>query len=406
MGRFSSKESPREQKALSEFNEKAFFGELELGRSWVEPSNRKELFHRYFNWRVLTHDLDHTHYMNVLCADYSYEQKAWFAFCFGMTYRTPQSFAYTETFLTPNHVTDEWHQANWKRTTYGTDARYNKGHFYDQTKSVKEWLNGKTFEQKINSIIVYDNQKENFTALYNEILTLYKYGRMTGWLTMQALHDLLHLPIDPEDIMLDGFSPNNDSSLGSIWNGLCALENIPEKMVGKYGNYSVNASDVAWSKELLMSHTRDAEIYSGFKIDSFRCESIWCQYKRLFGAEGSKEYPGHASGDATSRYMYYRDNWSEIDWSKFRTAIRQQPGIIKGKTFVDWFNGVFGKTGLMMNMHELYSDMPNGYDIMKINPNEFVVKEIWEDDGLIVPVSYSLKEDLKTTPKYYENFSN
>lgn len=369
---------------------------------WKSSENRKELFRRYYKWRVMTHDLDHTHYMNILCKDYDWEQKAWFAFCFGMTYRTPQSFAYTETFKSIYDVTEEWHVANWKRTTYGTDARYNKGHFFNQVSSIKNWLAGKTFKQKIESIIVFDNQKENFWALYKEILTLYKFGRMTGWLTMQALHDLLQLPIDPEDIMLDGFSPNNDSSLQSIWNGLCAYTSQPEKMVGKYGNYTCTENDVAWAKEALIEYTQEAETIGGFKIDSFRRESIWCQYKRLFGEEGSKEYPGHASGDATSRYLYYRENWSEIDWSKFRQALRSQPGNVKGMTFVDWLNSVFGITGCMMNLHELYPDMPNVWELMNLEPAKFKVKEIWEDDGLVVPVSSDFKVDILTADKWYK----
>jgi hypothetical protein len=406
MGRFSSKESVEETNAIGNLNYLKAFEEVDIGKRWIEPENRKELFNRYFRWRVLSHDLDHTHYMSKFCENYSFEQKAWYAFCFGMTYRTPQAFAYTETFETPFHVTEEWHAANWQRTTYGTDARYNKGHFVKQTDSVKQWLNGKTFEQKFNSILVYDNERQNFWALYKEVLSLYKYGRMTGWLTMQALYDLLKLKIDPGDIMLDGYSPSNDSSLGSIWNGLCALENKPNMMVGKYGNYTPSDKDVQWSKELLLEHTKEAERYSGFKIDSFRCESIWCQYKRLFNEGVSKEYPGHASGDATSRYMYYRENWQEIDWSSFRQALREQPGVIKGMTFVDWFNGLFGKTGILMNMHELYDDMPNGYKLLNIDPMKYKVKEIWTDDGLDVPTTYNFKQDLIESPKYYENIIN
>jgi len=405
MARFSSKLSPNIQAAVNEIN---MYGSNDFV-DWRSPDLREELFNRYFKWRILSHDLDHTHYMNVLCEDYSFEQKAWFAFAFGMTYRTPQAFSYTETFpdfhATSLDEIEKWHTENWKRTTYGTDARYNKGHFHKQCTSIKEWLKGKTFQQKLDGILVHDTQRKNFWALYNEVLSLYKYGRMTGWLTMQALHDLLHLPIDPEDIMLDGFSPNNDSSLQSIWNGLCALTNQPEKMVGKYGTHTCDEKDVSWGKEALMHYTNLAEEFSGFKIDSFRKESIWCQYKRLFGEEMSKEYGGHASGDATSRYLYYREHWPEIDWSKFRRSLREQPGIIKGMTFVDWYNQVFGATGLMMNMHELYSDMPNAYIIIDDDPNKYKVREIWEDDGLEVPFVDSSNStfinDLKTTPKYY-----
>lgn len=297
MARFSSKGNVDITRCINTLAFKGIDARESYG-DWKEPNLRKELFNRYFKWRVTVNDLDHTHYMNVLCKDYDYEQKAWFAFTFGMTYRTPQSFAYTETF--PDfHAIDmdeleKWHAENWKRTTYGTDARYNKGHFVRQVQSLKDWVGGKTFKEKFDSVLVGNSQRENFWLLYREVLTLYKFGRMTGWLTMQALYDLLGLPIDPDDIMLDGYSPNNDSSLQSIWNGLCAYENRHDMMVGKYGSYSVTDRDTQWAKESLLEYTSLAEEFSGFKIDSFRKESIWCQYKRLFGDDGSKEYPGHA----------------------------------------------------------------------------------------------------------------
>lgn len=407
MARFSSKLSPELEAAV---NYRQINQSIAITNEWKEPERRQELFNRYFKWRVVSHDLDHTHYMSVMTKDYDFEQKAWFAFTFGMTYRTPQSFAYTETFkdfhATSLDEIEVWHAANWKRTTYGTDARYNKGHFHSQCKSLKAWLNGKTFKQKFDSILVHDTQRKNFYALYAEVMSLYKFGRMTGWLTMQSLYDLLQLPIDPEDIMLDGFSPNNDSSMQSIWNGLCALTLQPEKMLGKYGAYQCTDKDVAWGKEMLMHFTQEAQKSAGFKIDSFRCESIYCQWKRLWGSELSKEYPGHASGDATSRYMYYRDNWPEIDWSNFRESLRQQPGIIKGMTFVDYFNQVFGATGVMMNMHEMFPDMPNGYLALDIDPNKYKVREIWTDDNLSVPTvditASTYLSDIKTTPHYYE----
>lgn len=406
MSRFSNKLTPDAEQAFGEYNFKTLFEGYEIPVDYRLPENRKELFFRYFKWRVTTHDLDHTHYMNILCRDYDYEQKAWFAMTFGMTYRTPQCFAYTETFPDFHAIKmeelKEWHDKNWKRTTYGTDARYNKGHFYSQVYSVKVWLGGKTFKQKFDSILVHDNENKNFWALYNEILGLYKFGRMTGWLTLQALHDLLHLPIDPNEIMLTGFSPNNDSSLQSIWNGLCALENKHNMMVGKYGDYVVTASDTSRAAEMLLEYTSQAEQYAGFKIDSFRKESIWCQYKRMFNEDCSKEYPGHASGDATSRYMYYRDNWPEIDWSKFREALRTQPGYVKGMTFVPWMNGVFSKTGLLMNMSEMYSDMPNAYEVMNINRSTYLVKEIWTDDNLPVPTEVCFNTDLSNTPSWYK----
>ena len=366
---------------------------------WRDPELRSELFNRYAKWRTLTHDLDHSYYSRVLCDGYDYEQKAWFAFAFGQTYRTPQAFVYSETFPrleTTAKELEEWNKENWERTTYGTDARYNKGFFAKQSISVLEWLGGDSFEKKLSGILVHDTQKENFYALYKEVTSLYKYGRMTGWLTMQGLHDVLDLPIDPEQIMLDGYNPNKDSSLKSIWNGLMMYHNTPEKCVGgKYGEYTVTQHDTDWADEELLKLTSMAESTGGFKMDSFKKESIWCQFKRLFREENSVEYPGHASGDAASRYPYYKNKFPEYDWHKFRKALREQPSMMAGKNFVDWHNGIFGKTGGMLNMHEMFDDMDNMYELMEMPEDFAIIPELWTDDGLPAPSILSKPSTLE-----------
>ena len=386
MSRFSSKVTPEVEGYYQNFARNKHLQKVD----WRDPSLREELFNRSAKWRVLVHDLDHSHYCKVLTEDYDYEQKAWFAFAFGQTYRTPQAFVFAEQFPrleTTDKELEEWNNNNWRRCTYGTDARYNKGHFAQQSQSVLNWLDGKTFEQKFDDILVYDTARENFYALYKEVLTLYKYGRMTGWLTMQCLYDVLNLPIDPDQIMLDGFNPNNDSSLKSIWNGLMMWQNTPEKCVGKqYGSgYEITDKDSDWADEELMRITNQAEDIGNFKMDSFKKESIWCQYKRLFREEGSVEYPGHASGDATSRYKYYPKQFPEINWYKFRKALREQPSLVAGKDFVDWHNGIFGKTGLLLNIHEMYDDMDNAFELMGMPEDYAVLPEIWTDDNLNPP---------------------
>ena len=133
----------------------------------------------------------------------------------------------------------------------------------------------------------------------------------------------------------------------------------------------------------MVHYTKEAEKKYNFETDSFRRESIWCQYKRLFNENESKEYPGHASSDATSRYLYYREFWPEIDWSSFRKSLREQPGIVAGMTYVKPFNAVFGELGLLMNMHEMFPDhFLDAYKILEINPDSLKVKEIWSDDNL------------------------
>jgi hypothetical protein len=171
----------------------------------------------------------------------------------------------------------------------------------------------------------------------------------------------------------------------SIWNGLCALENVPGKMVGKYGEYKPTAKDIEWFQGTVHDYCEQGQVYLGKKVDSFRCETIWCMYKRLFNEKASKEYAGHSSGDHAQWYLYYAENWPEIDWSKYREAARSLPGKTQGKQIVPWHNAIFGRTGMMINMNDCFEDMPDVHSVLGLDPNEGLLGEFWQHDNLLVP---------------------
>ena len=349
------------------------------------PENRYELFSKYYRWRITHKDLDQTHYIQEVTKNYSREKKMWFALCFGMTYRTIQAYTYTETFPNILEISESdlevWHADNWRRTTYGSDARYNKGFFAKQVKSVKEWL------EKVDEILVGSTPEENFELLYRDIIKLYKFGRMTGWLCLQAFHDAVGLDIDPNRVMIKGFTPNSDSSLQSIWNGLVTLLNEPEKTIGKKGNgYKCQPWEVQWAEEKIQEAFTLSEKGTDIHTDSFKKETIWCMFKRFFLADGSKEYPGHSSADHASKYLIYRETWPEIDWEPYRRAMRNLPNHIGVTNFTDWFNAIFQKTGLLIHMDDMFPELPNFYSELGLNRNEFLIKEAYTDSKLEVPI--------------------
>jgi hypothetical protein len=358
---------------------------------WRKLKYREELFFRYFTWRSSVHDLDHSHYCQTLTFGMTDEQKCWFAFLFGMTYRTPQAYAYW--FSYPNfekidlEEVEDWNHDNWKRATYGTDARYNKGHFHSQTSSLVEWMGEyDSLLAKVKDLTSSDNPEENFLKLFESVGEVYKYGRMTGWITCQCLYDVLELNIDFDNVLVR--NPNSDSSMQSIWNGYWMLQGKKSKLLGKQyssGNYSVTPKDLEFVSSDIMKYKEKAEKYSGSSVDVFKWESIWCQFKRLFNEKGSKEYPGHSSGDAASRYLYYREHWPEVDWMLFREALLSQDSIIKGQTYRNEYNKVFGETGLVLNIHEMYDDMPDAYEVLGLDPNENLVSELFLDHDMEVP---------------------
>lgn len=396
MGRYANALPAHIQEKVDNYNENP------TEKDWREPGNREELFLRYYAWREIHEDLDQRWFMRKVTENYDYEKKLWYSMVFGMTYHASQTYAYTELWDNALDISmsdlEDWHQKNWRKTNYGGDCRYNKGFFVRQTQSVREWLGKKTLTEKIGDIVSSSNQNENFYNLFKEIKTLFKFGRMTTWLAMQALHDVAELPINPASPIIDGYGPQNDSSLKSIWNGLCALKDEEYKMVGKYGTYDYREIDKDFFQSEINRYCEWGQDYLGKKVDNYRNETVWCMYKRLFNNPNSKEYPGHSNGYHTDLYLYFRENWPEVDWAPYREACRTTPGVLRGKRIITWQSGFFSRTGLMMNMHDSFGDMPDVYKLLDIDPMEGVLKELWTDDGLEPPTEPGTMERKLVAP--------
>jgi hypothetical protein len=355
--------------------------------------NRQEMFYRYYQWRLWAKDLDHTHYLQTIAKNIpadDWEKRAWMAMLFGMCYRVPQVHAYFQTFPDFHSIDwyslSKWNDDNGERCTYGTDTRYNKYKFYLQAKSIKDdWLKGRSFKEAICKVVKKEQTPEqNFWKLLRRVQSVHKYGRMTAWLALQAMSDLLPINLQIKDIFIA--DPREDGSMKSIWNGLSFYRGRDDLFIDKEKPHIVTNSDVIAGRSILIEMKSKAETRVSNKICSFKHESILCQYKRLWLREGSREYPGHASGDATSRYKYYRKYWPEIDWSLMREAYRSQPGMIAGLTSSKELDSAFSRYGVLMNLEEMFPDMPNSWRTVGIDPNTLLVKEIWTDDGLIPPV--------------------
>lgn len=365
---------------------------VKKARDWRLLENREELFFRYLEWRLKVHDLDHSHYCKYLTKDMSLSQKCWFALLFGMTYRTPQAYAYWHHFRDFDNIDtkelSEWHKDNWKRTSYGTDTRYNKGHFEEQVIAIKEWIGDIPLLSKFTITLNESNYgKDSFTALFNSICSIPRYGRMTAWITCQCLYDITYILIDFDNVLV--VSPEKDVSMKSVWNGYQMLKGRYDRLLGdSYSTnkeYKVSKEDFEETTKGLMEYKDNAETRLNRHIDIFKWESVWCQFKRLFNTKESKEYPGHATGDAVSRYLFYKTQWPEVDWSKFRQALLDQPGLVQCRTYRSNYNKIFGQTGHLLNMHEMFSDMSDGYEALDIDPNTDIVKDIYLDHNLEVP---------------------
>lgn len=323
---------------------------------WVDfrkEDTRRQAFFDYYGSRRISHDLDHTHYYTTYATrkKLDFEQASWLALLFGQTYKVAQAVAYFETFPDFHAVSEEtflkWNAENWKRTSYGTDVRYNKGHFAEQAISIKRWLGGGTFAEKILPLTDSADEDLNFQRLFEEICKLERYGRMTAWLTCQALWDITKIKINARTVLIE------DPANWSPYNGMMLLHGREDLIAGKHNkinpDYRPSAQDRKMASLFLDEDWKELEEkYPQWTIDGFRLETCLCQYKKLFTGV---EYIGHASGDACQSYVHVASKFPELDLSDLRAALDAQHPTLAKQPRIKPLNTIFKRYGVLLNAH-------------------------------------------------------
>lgn len=327
-------------------------GEPTDWRDWRNPEDRVELFLRYYKARRLCGDLDHTREITAVADhhDMNFEERAWLSFLFGMTYKVPQAYTYWQAFPDFHRATvqdfEDWNSENWSRTVYGTDARYNKGHFAKQTASIKKWLGGSTFEEKLGALTKSSSEDQNFWDVYNEIVSLYKYGRMTTWLACQGLWDLLRIPINIRSVLVE--YGGNWSSYNGISYMMGRTDRLFERKGGHAikGGYKPSKKDLQEGADEIESLWKVMETrFPDWEIDSFRLETALCQYKKLFTGV---EYIGHAAGDAAQSLLKIQDRFPEFDYTPLKTSALSLPKCLAGRPRIKTYNTLFQRYGVLL----------------------------------------------------------
>lgn len=348
-----------------------------------KPENKILSMLKHYEWRRITGDLDHTLFNQIICENLTTEQKIWYSLLFGMTYRTAQSYAYLHTFPDFHAYTvsdyETWNSDNWKRTSYGIDTRYNKGKFSEQVKSIKDWLKESghiTLESKINSYIIYEDATNNFYALKSGICELYKYGRMTSWLTLQCLYDVLDLNIDPNTALV------SDPSNHSCYNGAVYLSGREDIFEGKHNHinpgYSPTKEDRLFAEASSNKHweiTRKS--FPHWHIDAYRWETVLCQIKKMEVTKN--EYLGLSCGEASETYEFLAEWWPEIDRKQYAKALLSiHPKLCARSNMKNVYSNIFYDYGVYINQDILDLDAPDVYYHLDI-PETPLVKILVEE---------------------------
>ena len=341
---------------------------MEIGTptEWIDfrvPELRLEGFIQYYGARRASHDLDHTHYYTTIAREKNleFDEAIWLSLLFGQTYKVAMANAYYHTFpdFHSPSVDDvvKWNSDNWKRTRYGTDARYNKGHFAEQFESVKKWLRGSTFKARIEPLVSSSDEMKNFRNLFEEVVTFRRFGRMSSWLACQAMWDILRLPINARTVLIE------DSSNWSCYNGVMFIVSQEDKIAGEYNEavpgYRPTDADRALANAHLERIWRALEErYPEWVIDGFRLETALCQYKKLYTGW---EYIGHASGDANQSLAQLKPDWPEVDFGALEGALLSQPPQLAGRPRIKMLNTIFQRYGMFINMDLLPDGCAGGY---------------------------------------------
>lgn len=339
------------------------------GTDWRLPENRIEAFTRVYNSRILAGDLDHWHVGRVITdyRKYNREQIAWYCLIFGFSYRNHFPMIvmqlFPEIWKTDIDELIEWSNNNWSRYNFAKDTKWNVRKFPLFIKSVQEWLNGETLSGKIDDILartVDDNSDSNFDALNSELTSnLYGIGRMTSWLALQTMYELMGLNIDKWDLQL------NQSGCWSQHMAMCYLFDHEN---------DVTLRQLEADTDFLMTYMNARLPYH---VDIFNVESVLCEYRKtMIGNKNGKikEFTYWTSNELIYDFDKLHESWAdyeqEIDWVPYSIAF-QMKNLPLGYGYDPVYFQVNSKTGLNLNTHFYYSDEPNAYEVLDIPlPNQ------------------------------------
>jgi hypothetical protein len=348
---------------------------------WRDPSRRMEGFLKWLKWRMRYNDLDHYNCNNCYRdatgersptgKSMTKEQQYWFSLIFGMTYQSEMAWViywnFPDFWNIDINKLEKWNVENMVRQRYARDTKYNKGRIVTQVKSLQQIIGSSDSIEKFFDNYMSDNEEESFKNVFKVCNTFYKYGSMTSWLTCQVLFETAGLQIRPLDCNIS--DPSNWSSRS----GLMYVYNKDDKIEAIQSGVKFNEDEIKeiqkFEKELscLAIDVIDEDKRSIFS--NYLLESHLCQYKKLMLGG---DYAGHSSGDHFSRATWLSERWPEVNFDPFfKVAVNNQCPIVRRKRESRELRFVASKTGQMINMHDDFSELPNMYLEMDINPDWF-----------------------------------
>jgi len=355
---------------------------------WRSPEKRKQGFLLWLDWRLTYNDLDHYMPANIYrdaTGDKSptgkpmtEEQTLWYCLIFGCTYQTEMAWAiywnFPDFWKIDIDEMQKWNVETLDKQRYARDTKYNKGRIAEQVASMQKIIGPFGSIRKWIDAALVDDENQSFINMFIEASKIYKYGRMTTWLFLQALYETANISVKPDTMLA------TDSSNWSVRSGLLYLYNRDDIIEAKTKKKiskddmkfvgSVEQDLYAESREYISEHNRG--VFSNFLL-----ESHLCQYKKLMLGG---DYGGHSSGDHYSRGSWLAEQWGGVvNYDVFfEEVIPKHHPIVQRKRESLALRDLCKKTGQLVNMHEDYDYLPNMYLETGMNPDWFFEKDTHE----------------------------
>lgn len=377
---------PKDKKTFPEFDP----ADVPNYVDWRLVENRLEAITRVTHFRYLTGDLDHSH-SGIVTADImdlDNEQKAWFAFLFGHSYRTQNASIIMQKFpeimtMKPEHML-KWMEAktglpdglpplNGNRMIYGNDTKWNRWRLHTSLESIQKWLDGDSLYNRLSELVTTDSTKKNRLQLERAISSWKQFGWMSTWLTLQMLWDFFRWDIDTWRMPF----PQNWSS----YNGLMYVFGREELMATK--EYKPSTGDVALAQSFLSDLKDYMHDFLPYKPDSFSIESVLCEYRKTAFGPRVKEYTGWTTSELAVQYEDWRKWWvdsKDVALAPIIAGLMTRSKIVRGVGYSKKYFRIVYETGMLQNVDLVFDDMPDVYEHLDVpHPQDLPLCTLWSD---------------------------
>lgn len=351
---------------------------------WRSPDKRMDAFLLWLDWRLKYYDLDHygpnnayrdaTGHMSPTGKPMTKEQSMWFSMLFGMTYQSEMAWNIYWQFPDIDKIDlkemQEWNLETFKHQRYSRDAKYNKGHVTNQTKSIIDEIESKGSLTNYFYDLIDDDEQKSFDRVYDTIIDkFFKYGRMTSWLACQTMYETANVPIEPRTMLA------TDPSNWSVRSGIMYLYNKDECIEAK-------TKKKLTKEQMAFVGEKEIELYSVAKeylnekyhiFSPFLLESQLCQFKKLMlGGSTAHDYPGHSTQDHKSYVKMFSETFNTNFDAFYKFSKENHHPILE-----DWerdpkvLGDFAAQTGQLLNMHDDYDFLPDVYKELGLQKTSF-----------------------------------